>query len=103
MKSVLVPLAAVGACLVIFSPGVASADDPHANGAAGQPSQSCQSYAVDDLKTLPTPGNSANSPGSPFNEPGFGSPSGGNGGAHYSANSQYDVACFQHFQHSQMP
>ena len=39
MKSVLVPLAAVGACLVIFSPGVASADDPHANGAAGQPNE----------------------------------------------------------------
>jgi hypothetical protein len=42
-----------------------------------------------------TPGNSASSPGSPFNEPGFGSASGGTGGAHYSESSQYDVACFQ--------
>jgi hypothetical protein len=41
-----------------------------------------------------TPGNSASSPGSPFNEPGFGSQNGGTGGAHYSQSSQYDVACY---------
>ncbi len=35
------------------------------------------------------PGNAANSPGSPFNEVN------GIGGSHYSATSQYDVACFQ--------
>ena len=103
MKSVLSSLVAVGACLVIFSPRVASADNPHPPGVTGQPGQSCQSFAVPGSTILPTPGSSASSPGSPFNEPGFGSVSGGNGGAHYSANAQYDVACFQHFQHSQMP
>jgi hypothetical protein len=42
-----------------------------------------------------TPGNTASSPGSPFDEPGFGSqPNGGNGGQHYSEKSQYDVACY---------
>jgi hypothetical protein len=42
-----------------------------------------------------TPGNAANSPGSPFNEPGFGSQFGGTGGLNYSEKSQYDVACYQ--------
>lgn len=47
-----------------------------------------------------TPGNSASSPGSPFNEPGINSPAGGKGGQAYSgarqgagAPSQYDTAC----------
>lgn len=40
-------------------------------------------------------GNSASSPGSPFDEPGFGSqPNGGTGGLNYSEKSQYDVACY---------
>ena len=55
----------------------------------GLPLQSCQ-----DLEPH-TPGNSATSPGSPFNEPGINSTSGGTGGQHYSETSQYDVACFQ--------
>ena len=55
----------------------------------GRPMQSCQ-----DLEPH-TPGNSANSPGSPFNEPGINSVNGGTGGQHYSETSQYDVACFQ--------
>lgn len=55
----------------------------------GLPLQSCQ-----DLEPH-TPGNSATSPGSPFNEPGINSVSGGTGGQHYSETSQYDVACFQ--------
>lgn len=42
-----------------------------------------------------TPGNSANRPGSPFNEPGINSVNGGIGGQNYSEKSQYDVACFQ--------
>jgi dynein-related subfamily AAA family protein len=58
----------------------------------GPPSQSCQDLG------LTTPGNSANSPGSPFNEP-SGSNPGGIGGQHYSETSQYDVACFQQSQH----
>jgi hypothetical protein len=58
----------------------------------GQPGKSCQ----DQLAARgTTPGHSASSPGSPFNEPGIGSPNGGTGGQHYSATSQYDVACFQ--------
>ncbi len=58
----------------------------------GPPSQSCQ----DQLNAGgTTPGNSASSPGSPFNEPGFGSANGGTGGLNYSPKSQYDVACYQ--------
>jgi hypothetical protein len=62
----------------------------------GQPGQSCQ-----DIEAAggTTPGNSASSPGSPFNEPGINSQNGGTGGQHYSASSQYDVACFQVSQH----
>lgn len=58
----------------------------------GQPGQSCQ-----DIEAAggTTPGNSASSPGSPFNEPGINSVAGGTGGQHYSESSQYDVACFQ--------
>ena len=57
----------------------------------GPPSQSCQ----DQLNSGgTTPGNSASSPGSPFNEPGFGSVNGGTGGLNYSPKSQYDVACY---------
>src|SRR5262249_10877186 len=106
MKSVLASSVAVGACLVIFSPSLASAANPHPPGGSGQPGQSCQSFAVPGSTTLPTPGNTATSPGSPFNEPGFGSVLGGKGGAAYNAagaNAQYDVACFQNFQHSQVP
>ena len=103
MKSVLVSLVAVGVCLVIFSPSVASAANPPGT---GRPNQSCQGFAVPGSFALPTPGNSANSPGSVFNEPGFGNGGtslGGTGGNAYNAAgapSQYDVACFQH---SQMP
>lgn len=43
----------------------------------GRPMQSCQ-----DLEPN-TSGNSANSPGSPFNEPGINSANGGIGGQHY--------------------
>ena len=58
----------------------------------GLPSQSCQSI---EAAGGVTPGNSATSPGSPFNEPGINSVNGGTGGQHYAATSQYDVACFQ--------
>ncbi|HWF24438.1 MAG TPA: hypothetical protein VG275_03265 [Solirubrobacteraceae bacterium] len=57
----------------------------------GPPSQSCQSI---EAAGGTTPGNAANSPGSPFNEPGINSVNGGTGGLHYSQSSQYDVACF---------
>ena len=105
MKSVLVYSVTVGACLVIFSPGVASAA-PNPAG-TGQPGQTCQNFVVPGTTTqLFTPGQSASSTGSVFNEPGFGSPSGGTGGAAYNAAgapSQYDVACFQQTQNPRIP
>jgi hypothetical protein len=58
----------------------------------GPPSQSCQSI---EAAGGTTPGQSATSPGSPFNEPGINSTNGGIGGQHYSQSSQYDVACYQ--------
>jgi hypothetical protein len=80
-------LSLVGAALalsVVAGPAAAGGGNPSGT---GPPSQSCQ-----DLGTYP--GHAANSPGSPFNEPGIGSLNGGTGGLHYSANSQYDVACY---------
>ena len=68
----------------------ASAANP--NGHTGPPDQSCQDQLMSGGTT---PGQSASSPGSPFNEPGFGSVNGGIGGQNYSESSQYDVACFQ--------
>ena len=89
--------AAAAATFLTLAAAPALADDPHsAANPTGPPSQSCQSYS-------PTtrPGNSYQSPGSPFNEPnGVNSANGGNGGAHYSERSQYDVACFQQAQHA---
>lgn len=61
----------------------------------GPPNQSCQDFlGAGGI----APGHSASSPGSVFNEPGFGSVNGGTGGSAYNnagAPSQYDVACFQ--------
>ena len=68
----------------------------NAFGHPGSPNVSCQQIGV-------FPGNSANSPGAPFNEPTANS-AGGNAGLHYAGNapqnskntasvSQYDVAC----------
>src|SRR5258706_15788966 len=61
----------------------------------GIPNQDCQ--AIETAGGI-TPGNAGTSPGSPFNEPGFGSVNGGTGGQAYNnagAPSQYDVACYQ--------
>jgi hypothetical protein len=75
----------------------AFANDPHSpsnptGNPTGPPSQTCQNFGPDG--GLQYPGHASGSPGSPFDEalP-------GNGGTHYSANSQYDVACFQHNSH----
>jgi hypothetical protein len=75
----------------------------------GPPSQTCQSFSGGQGITGPQyPGNTISSPGSVFNEPNLltGAP-GGQGGQSYNnarqgagAPSQYDVACYQHFQHS---
>jgi hypothetical protein len=63
----------------------------------GPPNQSCQAFETPGTGAG-APGNSGTSPGSVFNEPGFGSTNGGTGGNAYNAAgapSQYDVACFQ--------
>jgi len=85
-------LATLAASAIVFLPSAAAfADNPPGT---GQPGQSCQSLEPN------TPGYSASSPGSPFNEPDINSTNGGVGGQHYSENSQYDVACFQAAMHS---
>src|SRR5215472_7708473 len=69
---------------------------PYPNG-SGPPNQSCQSFETPGTGAG-APGKSGTSPGSVFNEPGFGSTNGGTGGDAYNnagAPSQYDVACFQ--------
>ncbi|SRR5216684_1802898 len=72
-----------------------AASNPSPTG-TGPPNQSCQAF--EGPGGTNAPGNSGTSPGSVFNEPGFGSTSGGTGGNAYNnagAPSQYDVACFQ--------
>ena len=84
-----VVLALVGAALALsVLAGPAAAGNPSGT---GPPSQSCQ-----DIEAAggTTPGHSATSPGSPFNEPGINSVNGGIGGQNYSEKSQYDVACY---------
>jgi hypothetical protein len=86
----LVLTAVASAAFAIVGPAAAvAASNPSGT---GLPNQSCQSI---EMTGGTTPGNSASSPGSPFNEPGINSPNGGTGGQHYSPSSQYDVACFQ--------
>src|SRR5438876_11123469 len=86
---VIVAVLAVGA----FVPAAyAGKGNPSPTG-TGPPSQSCQS--VEQQPGGTTPGHSASSPGSPFNERGINSTNGGTGGQNYSERSQYDVACYQ--------
>lgn len=86
-------VAMIGTAVAFGAVGTSAAVAGGGNPAGtGQPGQSCQ-----DQFTMggTAPGNSANSPGSPFDEPTFGpAPNGGTGGQHYSSNSQYDVACY---------
>jgi hypothetical protein len=79
----------VAAAALAIPAGTLAAANPSGT---GPPSQSCQ-----DIEAAggTTPGQSASSPGSPFNEPGINSVNGGIGGQNYSESSQYDVACFQ--------
>jgi hypothetical protein len=94
----LLAVIAVGGGLAAGVPGLALAA-PNPNG-TGQPNQSCQSFEQPGTGAG-APGNSGTSPGSVFNEPGFGSTNGGTGGNAYNnanAPSQYDVACFQQSQ-----
>jgi hypothetical protein len=80
--------------------GGASTAMADTTGNHGPPNQTCQNFLMVGGHT---PGNSSQSPGSPFDEAGFGAqPGGGTGGNAYNAAgapSQYDVACFQQFQH----
>jgi hypothetical protein len=82
--------------LAVLMSVAAFAADPHAPGATGQPTCSCQ-------QTPSTPGNAGAAPGSAFN-------TGGVAGTKYAGTqpqnsnnpksvSQYDVACFQQSQH----
>jgi hypothetical protein len=89
----------LGGVLIIGAAAPAYAGPGNPSG-TGPPNQSCQGTA-NSAGQLATPGNSANSPGSPFDEPGFGpAPNGGVGGQHYSPKSQYDVACAKQAQHA---
>jgi hypothetical protein len=89
----------LGGVLIIGAAAPAYAGPGNPSG-TGPPNQSCQGTA-NSAGQLATPGNSANSPGSPFDEPGFGpAPNGGIGGQHYSEKSQYDVACAKQAQHA---
>jgi hypothetical protein len=90
MKRRLAAVIVAGAALLLPATAYGA---PNPNG-TGPPSQSCQSFLPTNASAAP--GHTSSSPGSPFDEPGFGSqPNGGTGGQHYSAKSQYDVACFQ--------
>ena len=83
---------------VLLLAAAAMAADPHSGGSTGRPGQTCQLLG----NPPPTPGNSANAKGSPFNPNGVAGTeyagaepnNSGNGQA-----SQYDVACFQQTQH----
>ena len=87
MRRLLVTVVVTGAAAAVSAP--AYAGNPSGT---GPPSQSCQSIEANGGTT---PGRSASSPGSPFNEPGINNQKGGTGGQHYSEKSQYDVACYQ--------
>src|ERR1700682_2185750 len=88
-ESVLAGIAIIGA-----APAYGGGGNPSVT---GPPTQPCQDTA-NSAGQLSTPGHSGASPGSVFNEPGFGSVNGGKGGQAYNAAgapSQYDVACFK--------
>ncbi len=99
MRHTLRLLMAIGATVLLLGTGVAMAADPHNGGSNGQPGQTCQDLG----NPIPSPGNSANALGSPFNAVGV---SGGVYAGTQPQNSknpksvsQYDVACFQQTQH----
>jgi hypothetical protein len=95
-------LIAVGffsAALMLPTAGSAFADDPHAGGTTGQPSQSCGNTTPPAF-----PGNTGNSPGSAFNGSAgnvYANPTsqGGTSSGNPNVVAQYDVACFQQASH----
>ena len=86
MRRFIVAMLISGAMVGFGSVGAIAANPP----GTGKPSQDCG-----ELGEANRPGNTTQSPGSPFNEAGEDSELGGIGGQHYNENSQYDVACFQ--------
>jgi hypothetical protein len=81
-------LLAATAIVTVLSLGLVAIAFAANPGTQGPPGQSCGSSTA---PTTPGGGNSANSPGSPFQ--------GGVSDSHYNvAKSQYDVACFQNSQ-----
>jgi hypothetical protein len=101
MRKVLALLVVCGSFAAIAAPG-ALANNPHnEENPTGKPEFSCQEINPNKGGPNPyAPGNAQFSPGSPFNE-GEGTGEPGNGGAHYSENARYDVACYQHQQHAE--
>jgi hypothetical protein len=103
MRKVIALIVACGSFAAIAAPG-ALANNPHPEGATGKPEFSCQEInKANGTGGEPNPfapGKAQFSPGSPFNE-GEGTGGPGNGGAHYSENARYDVACYQHQQHAE--
>jgi hypothetical protein len=101
MRKVIALIVACGSFAAVATPG-ALANNPHPEGATGKPEFSCQEINPNKGELNPfAPGHAQESPGSPFNEGEVPSiPGPGNGGAHYSENARYDVACFQHEQHA---
>ena len=89
MRRALVTAALAGVLGLLGTGPALAAQNPSGT---GRPSQSCQDIEAAGGRA---PGHASSSPGSPFNEPGINSTSGGIGGQHYSETSQYDVACFQ--------
>ena len=113
MKHVLASLT-IGVSLVLPTAGVVFAENPHMGSSTGQPGTTagvnCGTTTTGGVTTtLATPGNSALSPGAPFNEPPpAGTGAGGKAGTVYAGSgantgtpassnavSQYDVACLQ--------
>lgn len=93
MRKLIAVALALASFAVVGPVGALAANPP----GTGKPGKSCQEFLENGGTT---PGHAATSPGSPFDEPGFGpAPEGGIGGQHYNENSQYDVACFQVSQH----
>jgi hypothetical protein len=107
----LIACVTIGACLLL-SAGVVFAGQPGTSNGVN-----CGGSGPGPQSGLLTPGNSASSPGAPFNEPfPVGTGSGGTAGGMYAGSganlntpanshavSQYDVACLQVTTHAQMP
>ena len=103
MRKFITLLAVCGGFAAIASPGALANNfhEQEGQNLTGKPEFSCQE--INEEKGGPNPfapGHAQESPGSPFNEGEIEGLEAGNGGAHYSENSRYDVACFQHEQHA---